>query len=289
MVIRVTRATARSLGTPASARLPVDDPVSDSPPGLQKIPIGEVVTTDVVVVVLRVGPCIEDGPHGTRSEMLGPVRDLTAPSVRGSGCNRVPLRDPACICRSSPVSRWPPAPPGTPPDYRGPPLPGGLGRSPRAGLSCFALSPGEPDLGPFGLRSLSRAPRRPQPGSPGALSRLRRRAARASCAAARRRRANQDSHPRAARRWPRARARNSGGPGRRGYGAVPACPVESPTDGARPRCAGPPASGRSPALADQPGVRAGRRTVVPGELPRKHHALDAAAVGEHGAEDVGRA
>jgi len=53
------------------------------------------------------------------------------------------------------------------------------------------------------------------------------------------------------------------------------------------RCEGVPATGRSPALADQLGVRQGRRIVVPDELPRKHHALDAVAVGEHGAEEVG--
>ena len=34
--------------------------------------------------------------------------------------------------------------------------------------------------------------------------------------------------------------------------------------------------------------RPGRRIVVPEELPRKHHALDAAPVGEHRAEEVGR-
>ena len=36
-------------------------------------------------------------------------------------------------------------------------------------------------------------------------------------------------------------------------------------------------------------VAAGPRIVVPDELPGEHHALDAAAVGEHGAEEVGRA
>ena len=48
--------------------------------------------------------------------------------------------------------------------------------------------------------------------------------------------------------------------------------------------------GRSPALADQSGgVHPARRVIVPDELAREHQSLDAAAVGEHGAEDVGQA
>ena len=56
-------------------------------------------------------------------------------------------------------------------------------------------------------------------------------------------------------------------------------------DGAKAR----PVEARSPALADQFGFRPGRRIVVPEQLSRKHHALDPAAVGEHGAEEVGSA
>ena len=62
-------------------------------------------------------------------------------------------------------------------------------------------------------------------------------------------------------------------------------PAADPRPALRRRCEGAPGMGRSPALADQRGVRAGRWIVVPDELPREHHALDAAAVGEHGAED----
>ena len=42
------------------------------------------------------------------------------------------------------------------------------------GLSCFAPSPGKPGLDHFGLRSLSRAPRRPHAGSLAAWLRARR-------------------------------------------------------------------------------------------------------------------
>ena len=117
-----------------------------------------------------------------------------------------------------------------------------------AGLSCFAPSPGGAGSRPFGLRSLSRAPRRHRAGSQGAWGRGRRGAA-----------------------W-------AGGRG-----------ASRPAWEAGRRCQGAPCGGRSPTLADQRSVRAGRRIVVPDELPRKHHALDAAAVGEHGAKEVGRA
>ena len=61
-----------------------------------------------------------------------------------------------------------------------------------------------------------------------------------------------------------------------------------PTGGAERRCEGAPGRGWTSALSDQLAVRPGRRIVVPDELPRKHHALDTAAVGGRGAEDVGR-
>ena len=87
----------------------------------------------------------------------------------------------------------------------------------------------------------------------------------------------------------RAPARPSGSPGRRRCGPVLARPGGRPTARARRRCAGALGKGDSPALADQLGVRPGRRSLVPDELPRKHHALDASAVGEHSAEEVRRA
>ena len=71
--------------------------------------------------------------------------------------------------------------------------------------------------------------------------------------------------------------------GPRGWGAP------RPGGGARSWCESASGRGRSPALADQLGVCPGRRILVPDELTRKHHAPDAAAVGEHGAEKVGRA
>ena len=119
-----------------------------------------------------------------------------------------------------------------------------------AGLSCFAPSPGGAGSRPFGLRSLSRA-------RPAGLSPLPRPPGGAVAAGAR------------MSAWTRcAMARmGSGGDG----------PSSRPEeDGHRP-------------LPTSEAFARGGGIVVPDELPGKHHALDAAAVGEHGAEDVGRA
>ena len=61
--------------------------------------------------------------------------------------------------------------------YTDSPTPFSKWRSLRAGLSCFAPSPGKPGLGPFGLRSLSRALRRLHAGSLAAYLRGRHRIA----------------------------------------------------------------------------------------------------------------
>ena len=67
-----------ALAAPATARLPVDVPVSDALSSLREVGVREVVPSDYVVVVRGVAPGVKDGFHA-----------LAPPTPRVTGAKRL--------------------------------------------------------------------------------------------------------------------------------------------------------------------------------------------------------